>query len=200
MERLGALLAAAHDPLDAGRRAEAEAQLQQLQRSPEALAWALGALQAPPAPGDAAARLFACSVAEAAVARRWARLDPPQQAAVRAALWAGATSPAAPHFQRAKLAAALAHAACLDAPEAWPEFLQTLQACLADDAHREAGVDLLATAVDHFHSLAQATSAGLKGKVGAGRRSTTTAAALSSVPNRPNRRELALLHRLSPAC
>ncbi len=164
MERLNALLAAAHDPVHPGR-SQAEAELQQLQRAPEALAWALGALQAPPAAGDAAARFFACAVAEAAVARRWARLPADQQAAVRAALWQAAVDPAAPHFQRSKLAAALAHAAALDAAETWPQFLANLSACLADEARREAGVDLLATAVEHFHSLAQATSVGLRGKV-----------------------------------
>lgn len=165
MERLGALLAAAHDPVHPGR-SQAEAELQQLQRSPEALAWALQQLQAPPAPGDAAARFFACAVAEAAVARRWARLGPEQQAAVRAGLWQAAIDPAAPHFQRSKLAAALAHAAALDGADAWPHFLHNLSACLADEARREAGVDLLATSVEHLHSLALATSVGLKGKVG----------------------------------
>ncbi|PRW61041.1 Tubulin-folding cofactor B [Chlorella sorokiniana] len=165
MDRLNALLAAAHDPVHPGR-AQAEAELQQLQRDPEALDWALSALQAPPgAPLDAAIRFYACSVAEAAVARRWVRLPADQQAAVRTALWQAAVDPAAPHFQRSKLAAALAHAAALDAADAWPQFLSNLSACLADEARREAGVDLLGTAVEHFHSLAQATSVGLRGKV-----------------------------------
>ena len=164
MERLNALLAAAHDPVHA-QRAQAEAELQQLQRAPEALPWALSALQAPPTPGDAAARFYACGVAEAAVARRWARLPADQQAAVRGALWQAAVDPAAPHFQRSKLAAVLAHAAALDAGDAWPQFLSNLSVCLADEARREAGVDLLATAVEHLHSLAQATSVGLRGKV-----------------------------------
>ena len=119
------------------------------------------------------ALFYACAVAEEAAAYRWRRLAPAHQAALRACLWQCATEPAPgggsrPHFVRSKAAAALAHLACLDWPAAWPEFWPALQACLADPARVEAGVDLLGTTVDHFHSLTQTTSAGLKGKVGAG--------------------------------
>lgn len=163
-QRLAALLGAAQSPLaPPQQRQAAEAELQALSRSPEGLEWALGALTAPP--HDAAARWWACSVIDEATHYRWARLSPPQQAAVRAALWAGAADPAAPHFQRAKLAASLAHVAAVDGPEAWPEFLPSLQAALGEPARWEAALDLLAATLDHFHALAQATSAGLRGKV-----------------------------------
>lgn len=163
LQRLQALLGAAHSPgLPPQQRQAAEAELQALARSPAALEWSLGALATPHL--DAAARFFACAVVDDTAHYRWAQLPPPQQAAVRAALWAGAAEPGAPHFQRAKLAATLAHAAAIDGPEAWLEFLPALQAALGDPARREPALDLLAATLDTLHALSQATAAGLKGK------------------------------------
>lgn len=185
-QRLQQLLQAAHSPgLPPAERSAAEAELQALGRSLQALEWALSAWQSPPQ--DPASLFFACAVVAAAAHYRWARLDSAQQAVVRAALWRGVTDPAAPHFQRAKLGATLAHVACLDGPEAWPEFLAHLQACLAEPARRGPGVDLLTTTVDHFHSLAQTTSVGLKGKVRGVQlaHAVSTHACLPSTPTTP---------------
>lgn len=161
--RLQALLGAAHSPAaPPAQRQAAEAELQALARSPAALEWALAALAAPQL--EAAARFFACAVVDEAAAHSWARLPPQQQAAVRAALWAGVADRGAPHFQRAKLAATLAHAAAIDGPEAWLEFLPALQGALADPARREPALDLLGATLDTLHALSQATAAGLRGK------------------------------------
>ena len=159
---MSALLRLVYDPAaPADRKREAEGELRALARTDAALEWALQTLNA--GTSDIQALFYACTVADAAAAVRWLALDPRQQAALRACLWRGATDPAQPHFVRAKLATSLAHTACLD----WPaDFWPGLQACLADSPRLEAGVDLLTATLDHFHSLAQATSFGMRGKVG----------------------------------
>lgn len=166
-QELAPLLAAVYSPsTPPDQKRAAEAALQQLAATPQALEWALGALSNAAAPGaDLQALFFACSVADEAVAFRWARLEAGGQAALRSALWRAATEPGGPHFVRQKAAAALAHVACLDWPERLPSFWPDLQTCLADPARRACGVDLLAITLEHFHTLAQTTSAGLKGRV-----------------------------------
>jgi hypothetical protein len=143
----------------------AEAELRALSRTEPALDWALHALRQP-ASADLQALFFAATAVDEAVAYRWTRLEPARQAALRECLWRCATDPARPHFVRAKLAQSLAHVLCLEWPSGWPE----LHACVADPARAEAGVGLLSATLDHFRSLAQNTSYGVKGKVGCRRK------------------------------
>ena len=163
-DRLSYLLGLVYAPsASPAEKRAAEAELQALSRSPEALEWALGTLQSHTT--DLQALFFACTCADEAAVYRWRRLTGGQQAALRSCLWRCVAEPGAPHFVRSKLCSTLAHVACLDWPAADPDFWPSLQACLADPARIAVGIDLLTATVDHFHSLALTTSAGLRGKV-----------------------------------
>jgi hypothetical protein len=156
------LLAEVYNVAPRDQQRSAEAQLKRFASTPEGLSWAVSSLRS--ATLDGHALFFAASVLESAVARRWAALPPDHSAAVHQCLWLGATSPppSQPLYVTAKLTAALAHLACIS----WQlQFWAEVQACLAEGQRTAAGIRLLDATLETLHSLAQATSVGLRGKV-----------------------------------
>lgn len=153
-----------------GDKRGAQAALDAFKATDHGLQWAISALDTGGGSLDQPSLWLAADILLLAARTRAAQ--PEAQELLRTRLWAwlrrgsgggAAAAQPLPHFAQAKLAAALACTACLAPAAAYPQFWPELQQCLAEQ--QGVGLQVLTALLEEFHSLAQATSVGFRGKV-----------------------------------